>query len=271
MMLLFGWKVRWRLRQGPDAAAELGPRAVKHLIRALEDPRLRTTAADALVRIGTPARPALLKRLKTRRGAQKAVEVLGRLRPRTDPSPLVPFLQDPSAPMRRTAAKAIARQGGSLSFTVLSESLSDADPGVRRIAVAYLLRSTDPRAIRQMVRLAAHGDEDLSRQAAARIGQLGYLAVGPLVEALRTSDEVLRGTIGYLMDVLEDNESLVILAKALEEDDPRIVEPVRATFLRKGPEVAPILAPLAVHPDARVRKTALGLLARWDSASPVFA
>jgi HEAT repeat protein len=173
--------------------------------------------------------------------------------------------------MRQTAAKAIARQGGSLSYTVLAEALSDTDPGVRRVALAYLMRSSDPRAIRQVVRIAAHGDDALSLQAAARIGQLGYLAVGPLVEALRTSDEVVRGTIGYLMDALEDKDSLVILAKALEEDDPRIVEPVRAAFLRKGPEVAPILAPLAGHPDARVRKTALGLLARWDTASPVLS
>lgn len=266
--IFVGIQVRRRLRRDPEAAAALGPRAAPHLVKALDDKRLRPAAMAALLKLGAHARPALLARLKRRKGAKPAVEVLGRIRPRGDASPLLPFLEDPSAAMRRAAARAISRQGGSLSFSALAEVLvRDEDPGVRRVALAHLTRTADPRAIRQLVRIAAHGDEALSRMASARILEHGYLAVAPLVDCLRTRDEAVRTTVAYLFDGLNDPDSLVILSKALEEDDDRIVQPVREAFLRKGPETAPILAPLAGHPDARVRRIALGLLARWEAPS----
>lgn len=264
--IFLGIQVRKRLRRDAEAAAVLGPKAAPHLVKALDNPDLRKAAMAALLKLGAQARPALLKRLKTRKGAKPAVEALGRLRPRSDASPLLPFLQDPSPAMRRAAARAISRQGGSLSFSVLADLLAqEADPKVRRVALAHLTRTADPRAIRQLVRIAAHGDEELSRAASARILEHGYLAVSPLVDCLRTQDAALRTTVAYLFDGLSDPDSLVIMSKALEEDDDRIVQPVREAFLRKGPEVAPVLAPLAGHPDARVRKTALSLLARWEA------
>ncbi len=269
--IFLGWRIRIRLARGPEAAAALGKRAAGPLVRALEDGRLREAAAQALLLLGPDARPALLRRLKTRKGAQRAVDVLGRLRPRADARPLVAFLQDESPAMRRSAARAISRQGGSLSFTVLAEALADPDEGVRRIALRHLTRRPDHRAIKQLVLLAAHGEENLSRTAAAHITRCGYLSVGPLLESLRTADPAIRRTVGYLLDGLADHESLIILSKALEEDDPRILEPVREALSRKGPEVAPVLALLAGHPDARVRADVLALLARFETPAPALA
>ncbi len=269
--IFLGIRVRGRLRRDPEAAAALGPKAAPHLVKALENPELRAAAAKALLKLGAKARPSLLKRLKSRKGVLRVIEVLGRLRPRSDATPLLQFLQDSSPKMRRVAARAIARQGGNLSFSALADVLADDDAGVRRVALSHLTTTADPRAIRQLVRIAAHGSEELSRIASARILEHGYLAVAPLVDCLRTTDEALRSTVAYLFDGLNDHDSLVIMSKALEEDDDRIVQPVREAFLRKGPEIAPILAPLAGHPDARVRRTALGLLARWETPSSPFA
>ncbi|MBM3270884.1 MAG: HEAT repeat domain-containing protein, partial [Candidatus Sericytochromatia bacterium] len=266
-----GLRVRSRLRRGPEHAAALGRKAAAPLVRALEEPRLREAATRALLLLKGDARPALLKRLERRKGAQRAVEVLGRLRPRADAKPLVSFLHDPVAAMRRSAARAISRQGGSLSYTVLAEALSDEDPGVRRIAMGHLTRRPDHRAIKQLVRVAADGDEELSRAASAHIARCGYLAVGPLIESLRTSDPAIRATVGYLLDGCSDHDSLVILTKALEEDDPRILGPVREALARKGPESAPVLVLMAGHPVARVRDDVLALLARFEAPAPALA
>ena len=269
--IFLGIRVRGRLRRDPEAAAALGPKAAPHLVKALENPELRAAAAKALLKLGAKARPSLLKRLKSRKGVLRVIEVLGRLRPRSDATPLLQFLQDSSPKMRRVAARAIARQGGNLSFSALADVLADDDAGVRRVALSHLTTTADPRAIRQLVRIAAHGSEELSRIASARILEHGYLAVAPLVDCLRTTDEALRSTVAYLFDGVNYHASLVIMSKALEGDDDRIVQPLREAFLRKGPEIAPILAPLAGHPDARVRRTALGLLARWETPSSPFA
>lgn len=274
-MLLFGtWRVRRRLRKGADQAAALGPKAVGALIGALEARDVHRAASEALVCLGAVSRPALLRALGRKRPpVRRILEVLGRLRPRSDPGPLLPYLEASDRRIRLAAARAVSRQGGPRAHKALAPLLTETDGPIRDVARRHFARSTDPRAVRPLALAVAHGDEPGSRFAAGRIRALGPLAVGPLLDALRTHDEPLRDTIGYLLDGLNDADSLVILCKGLEEDDPRIWGTVRDALARKSAISAPYVLPLVRHPDARVRGLADELLAGWSPADgpPVLA
>ncbi len=263
-MFLGAWRVRRRLRRGPEAAAALGPGAVGALVRALRDSDLRRAAARALVLLGGAGRPALLAQL-SRRGAPtlRILDVLGRLRPAADPGPLLAYLHDPRPRVRRTAARAVHRQGGPLAHRALAAILADPEDEVRQVAIEHFSRTTDPRSVRPLALAVAYGGESVGRFAADRIAGLGALAVAPLLNALRSQDEPLRATIGGLLDAFDDPASLVILCKGLEEDDPRISRPVFEALGRKPSAVAPYVRQLGGHPDGRVRQLAARLLADW--------
>ncbi len=265
-MFLGAWRVRRRLRRGPEAAAALGLGAVRALVRALRDLDLHRAAARALIQLGAACRPALLAEL-SRRGAptRRILDVLGRLRPAADPGPLLDYLHDPRPQVRRTAARSVHRQGGPLAHRALAAMLVDPDDEMRAIAVAHFSRSTDPRSVKPLAMAVAYGGEFAGRFAAARIAELGALAVAPLLDALRSQDEPLRASIGKLLEAFDDPAAIVILCKGLEEDDPRISRPVFEALGRKPFAVAPYVQHLGGHPDARVRELAARLQAHWGA------
>jgi HEAT repeat protein len=262
------FRVKRALSRGADAVVALGARAAGPLADLLAEREWAKPAARALRALGAMSRDAVEKRLRkprSRAHLHRLLTVAGQLRPRRDPGSLLPFMEDPSARTRGIALLAIARQGGSRAHSALAAALGDADPVVRMRALDLLAVSPEPRAIRHLIAAVAAADPDLARAAAAHIRDLGYLATGPLVESLRTTDESLRETCASLLLERTDERSLVILSKGLEEDDPRLWRVVSEVLVDMGPGMArQTVEALMAHPEPDIRQRALGILDLWN-------
>jgi len=81
------------------------------------------------------------------------------------------------------------------------------------------------RADRLIAEVRESGDpgSPKAKQALARLQGLGATAVGPIVEALSTSDK--RETLAFVeaLSGLIDNKTFPLLAKALSEENPRAI------------------------------------------------
>lgn len=159
------------------ALGRIGPaasRAVPKLIRSLKVPGLRTTARDALIRIGRPALPALQNVLTDNAVRFDAISTIRQI--------------DPQAARRAGIAKPTAADLPALRIVLLDTGRSVAD---RRVA-ATALGSLGPAAIAPLI--AAFSAEAVSQSASAAVGRIGVTAVPQLVKALADDRAAVRAT-----------------------------------------------------------------------------
>jgi DNA-binding transcriptional MerR regulator len=159
-----------RLRMALVLAKIADPRAVAPLIPLLEDadPRVASTAAYALGRIGGPeALGALLRRLGSGPCHDSVGDALARLG-ETAIDPLTQILRTGSADVRARAAAALGDIGCAKAAPWLAEALDDVDADVRvaaTIALAHLHRDEADAALAR----ARDGDDPRVRAVAERL------------------------------------------------------------------------------------------------------
>lgn len=259
-------RVWWALRQGAGSLVRLGPAASGAMGRWLRHPVHGRTVRRVLRKLGAPARPGLLRLLaRTRDGrlGVRVLEVLGRLDP-PDAAPLLPYLEHDRKAWRLAALKALGRQGGPQALKAMARLVQTDDP-LRGRAREALFASQAPAALGLLVQVAISG-EDVRERLPERVRSLGYMAVAPLIEVLRRADDPVRDLVVDLLQVPDDPRALIIMAKGLEEDDPRIAEVVVRALVARGGAALPYLRHLLEHPDQAVRQRAERVVRASDPA-----
>jgi len=168
------------------------PQAVPALVKALKDEDVKYTAAESLVKIGSPAVPSLLEAFKSndKDVTMKAAEALGLIGdPQAVPA-LVQTLNDKNEErrVRWKAAEALGAIGTSQAVAALIEVLQDTD--VNRPVHLYTIKALralqgpqrDPQLVSALVK--ALKDQHLHEEAGEALVKIGSLAVPPLIETL---------------------------------------------------------------------------------------
>jgi HEAT repeat protein len=143
--------------------------------------------------------------------------------------------------------------------------LVQANDPLRGRALESLFASQAPSALGLLVQVAISGD-DVRARLPERVKLLGYMAVAPLIEVLRRADDPVRDLVVDLLQVPDDPRALIIMAKGLEEDDPRIAEVVVRALVARGGAALPYLRHLLEHPDPAVRQRAERVVRASDPA-----
>ncbi|HXF06632.1 MAG TPA: HEAT repeat domain-containing protein [Blastocatellia bacterium] len=169
---LLGINIR---RAAAEALGRIGDaRAVKPLIEALGDDRVRKAAVEALVMIGAAAVEPLIAVVKDgRKESKEAVRVLLRLRGRE---------------------RVIAL--GEVAVEPLIEVLED--PDVRWAAVEALGGIRDARAVEPLIKLLR--DWMIREAAVEALASIGAAAVKPLIKALNSSDPRVREAVAEAIE-----------------------------------------------------------------------
>ena len=148
------------------ALERMGPVAVPHLIRALDEPALAMPVARALGRIGDPrATPALVARLGAEREELRlaAVRALGELRDARAAPALAERLSDPSEEVVLDAIHALGTVGDPGFAPLVAGRIATGPASHRRAALTALHRLSPVSAIEAMERAVASGDPALAR------------------------------------------------------------------------------------------------------------
>lgn len=142
----------WRVRNA--AAEQLAKlpkreRAIPKLLAALADrdqTGARNSAAEALIRLGAAAAPAIIRLLSHPEGDQRrfAADILGGMRWQQAVQSLIEATEDPDANVRVAATEALGRLGGAAAGQTLERKLSDPDPLVRLCALEGLAEMRRP-------------------------------------------------------------------------------------------------------------------------------
>ncbi len=85
---------------------------------------------------------------------------------------------------RKAVLDSIARWGDLAGFELALDCIEDPHPSVRRAAVSALAHSDPHRALPNLIQLLSDGDRSVREAVAARLGELGSQALGPVLEAL---------------------------------------------------------------------------------------
>ena len=180
----------------------------------------RTTASTALVLLGAEALPALERALYSDSDSrrQRAAQTLIKM---GDPAvePLVKALNDPWAPVRRTALLALGQMQNSRAIVPLTTLLVDTEPEICRTAAEFL-------------------------------GEFGGTqAVDPLIQALGMDDDLLKVTIADALGNIGDRQAIYPLTQLLESSDPRVHNAAAEALSRLGaPPATPPRGPQILPP-----------------------
>ncbi|HQP71245.1 MAG TPA: HEAT repeat domain-containing protein, partial [Methanoculleus sp.] len=190
------------------ALAEIGAAGIDPLIRMLENPDIRSTAAEALVRIGEPAAEACIQSLNTADGEIESAlrEILCAIGDPAIPGLIQALIAGPQR-LRSRVADILGEMGwepwsdaeracylisreewtevalmGSAAVEPLIRALNDDDGRVRREAAATLGEIGDPAAVGPLV--ASLADKSVAPAAAEALAAIGEPAVSPVLALL---------------------------------------------------------------------------------------
>jgi len=287
-------RIRWSCA---EALQTIGDPAVSPLIRALKDPHLQLGAAMALVKMGEPAVSDLIQALADsdgdiQIGAGYALEEIGAC--------AMPYLEDALHGSDDLLREKAAEVLGSLGWK----------PGDETERVQFLIAkdkwvdaaAAGEQAIEPLLASLISEDDDIRRNAARALGEIGTPAIKPLIEALSDENATLRTmaamalaeigipAIPALIGALDDGRSRPGAASALVRIGEPAVDRVMDVFRDSSgpveqvtgdilagigePAVAPLIH-LLVTARFRNRRKAAAVLDRlgwepWEDAEKAY-
>jgi HEAT repeat protein len=228
--------------QAISSLAEIGMPAIKPLVDALADPRLRKNAGSALTIIGKPAVGAVVGAVQDEDAEvrQEAANVLGKIGDPASVPVLVELLKDTDAPVRGMAAGALARIGEP-SVDPLVASLND--PAVQPLAVAALTRIGVP-AVDPIIGILNR--EKLLPSLAAILKDIGEPAVNPLLAAMKHENAAIRNGAAYALGITGDPRAVDTLLAARSDSNAQVRQTSAEALAGIGsPAIAPIINALS--------------------------
>jgi HEAT repeat protein len=213
-------------------------------------------AAATLVRIGAPAVPYLLPRVKVEDEAARAlvIETLGRIGGDKVFPALVAGLKDSSGRVRESAAEALYSRNDSPSTDALIAGLDDENAGVRWYAAKAIIEHPTGKAVQPLVRLLKR---ESGVDQAVFIGFLGRIpTAGTAAVAL--------GTIG--------SPAWDSIMELYSDPDPFLHKlATTALVFCADRRAIPLLLPLTGSSDVDTRRRAASALGRWDDPRSIRA
>ncbi len=212
--------VRWK---AAEALGKLGPPAVGPLIDGLRggDVDVRWMAAVALGDIADPAAvPALLEALNdedayVRSRVALALAAIGK----PAETVLITGLSTGNKRVRWGAALALGRIGGEVATSALIDALCAPDEDMRR-QTASALEDMGEAAIPTLIAMLRVSDPDIRREVIATLIQIGKPATPSLAVALRTSrDPRIRAGAALALGGINDPAAVDALNEALSDDE----------------------------------------------------
>lgn len=288
---------KWQRRRG--AAWALGelqePAAVPSLVEALgdENPNVRKEAAFALVKIGRPAMPRLLKALRQGDSDLRAVVIttLAQMRDPGGVPDLITCLEDANWPQHedvricdlaaraleyigtQEARQAVAnwRQNGDL-MSLSHEADRETNGGTKFTVVQRLSERPVPNLVTDL----QDAEWSVRRDAVKYLGDTGDPAVLPhLLKALKDGDNQVRWTaVQAVSNFTPDAEIIQGLLAALRDEDCLVCDAASEALARIGPLAVPglITALQDENPDVRgAAIEALGRIGSEDVVAPLVA
>jgi HEAT repeat protein/S1-C subfamily serine protease/DNA-directed RNA polymerase subunit RPC12/RpoP len=257
--------------------------AIPALLKLLRDEQNDTTSgalADALAKIGPPAKQdaALLREAvkdlnpKVRAYAAASIGAIG-----PDAGSLLTLLtgaaKDKNVEVRQNAVRSLGKMGGNGKDAImpaLTAALNDSEHEVR-VAAAMALESMDALGatdVALLTSLLKQQDSEVRACGARALGKMGpraKAALPALMEAFKGTDNALRrAAIGALASLgAEAKTAVVAFSDALGDSDVEIRKQAAAALAKIGPEAKPAaeaLAKVVVDPDKEVRKNAVKAL-----------
>lgn len=289
------WWTLLKLHWGPararlNAVLELGRtrnrRAVGSLIAALQrNPDIRSEIAVALGNIRDPqAADALLALLLDKQAPTRASAVwaLGEIGDRRAVDPLAAVLNNDGASdvcdaaalalVRLQDARGIAR-GAPLLVSSVRRGARGRLPSFEGIG-EMLLQIGAP-AVRPLIELLKHDDQDVPALAAGTLAQLGDAnAVEPLIAMLHGGSSASRTVAAEALAKIGGARATEALVTALGDPDPEVRQTSASLLARSGPRtVEPLIAALSAE-DPLLRQEAakvLGTLRDDRAVDPLIA
>jgi HEAT repeat protein len=256
-------------RLAGDPGNDLRLDAAMAIIPLLDDPEVRTGAAEILGRLGmnVAARP-MLKLLNVRDESVRtvALRALGEFEDKDTALPVVAVLRDPSPSVRTAAARTLGRIADVRTTPALVAALSDGEPSVRGASAWALGRIGDRRAVPALIDLLKHPNERVQASAAEALGEIGDpSAVDAIGELLARNSRIGTAAATIALRRLRDSRSIRSLSAYLLEPAPREVPRQAAEALAAIPDPEAIEALVRVacspgtHDQARLEaRRALG-------------
>jgi HEAT repeat protein len=282
---------------GNGANEANGAPAIDALMTALGRDELSAAAAEALVRAGAAAVPALLGRLpeasneratlyvdllrqigdtratpllldelgRGRLGEEPLVDALGAMLHAGDKRPLVELVARLSAPapsLRRHVAAALQGVVDARAGSALARAATDSEASVRLMAIGELGRLGAREALPTLVHALGGGDEDTAAAAARALGQLDdRRATAPLVAALGRPERRVRREAADALAHFGDAAVAPAIMRAVRSSAPD----------RRAGAIVALGGVLRRHGDSSARELLLGYAEGSDAASALAA
>jgi len=272
--------------------------AVPLLIESLQtsDANLLPLYGQILVRIGTPATPALTKALATAhplvRG--RVADIFGAMRDRAAVPVLLDALRGEFYTVRAKAAAALGMIGDAAALQPLVTALKDSEAEVRIAAVTALGKYGNPSTFDEIANLLLDDPIIEVRQAAARalgntrhpeailflmqalrdafwwyerehaagdllaaIEMMGESAVEPLIEALKDREGTVRKFAATLLGSIGDPRAIEELGMALYDLHHEVSLAAAEALAHFGAPAIEVLEEALRHPESAVREHAV--------------
>ena len=238
----------------PSSNSQIAP-----LIEKLTDNdfQLHHDAADAIVKIGSPAVPALIEALKdeNRQVRWRAASALGEIGPEASPAvpSLIDTLQDEDGYVRRIAAYALGKIGSAAVTAVpqLTGALQAQDRNLRLVAT-YALGKIGPEAssaVPKLVEALRDLHAEVRLNAATALGRIGTdapVVVPALISTLQDTDTYVRQSAADALGKFgaKANPAVPALITALQDENKYVRLNAAFALGKIGPEAKPAVSAL---------------------------
>ncbi|HJL14799.1 MAG TPA: HEAT repeat domain-containing protein, partial [Sandaracinaceae bacterium LLY-WYZ-13_1] len=245
-----------------------GEEAVRVLVEWLGAADVGDQAVDALVAVGAPAVPHLIRALEVPASAPRAARALGRIGDARGAEPLLGALQGALPAARGVILEALAAIGDARATPSVLAMLEDPSPTVVAAALAALGRLAGPAAAAPVATLADRGPPEQRAPALRALAALDPEAAGPRARAILDDDEapaVLRRAAVEGLLAHPAAATVSVLAAMLDDPAHRVAAAEAMARAPRGAGV-PALLPRAREDATRSLDPALGLAIRRHAA-----
>ncbi|MGB7443992.1 MAG: HEAT repeat domain-containing protein [Coleofasciculaceae cyanobacterium] len=238
----------------PVSTSQIAP-----LIRQLTDSdfRVRHDAADAVVKIGSPAVPALIEALndENKQVRWRAASALGDIGAEASSAvpTLIETLQDEDEYVRRIAAFSLGKIGSAATAAVpnLVEALHDSDLNLQSVAAYALgkIGSEDATAVSELIEALQNSKAEVRWNAATALGRIGAepsSTVPALIEALQDKEKYVRRSAADALGQFASQAAPAVnaLVKALQDENKYVRLNAASALGQIGAEAKPAVPAL---------------------------
>ena len=220
------------------------------LLEALAHPdwRIYQVARDAISKMGTDARDALVENLETCPSKDGRIQTLYCLHHLADPfgpqavgdeSLIAPIAKvaasDESADVRAYAITVLSRSEASEAADVIAAALDDTSEAVRLAAVAASARLGLKEAISALISMLSHTESEVRADVVRALDRIGDVSAAAVVRERLTDDNwyVRWAAVGALENLWEDDNAAALEAAA-DDENTVVAVAAREVLDRRG-------------------------------------